>query len=769
MIKWTAKDLVGLKVPTEVAISPFGNAIAVVVREPDWALGVMCFHLWLWLNGELRQWTFGDKAVSHPLFSPDGKWLAFLSKPASGDEAKTQLWLMPLDGGEPRCLTSDEEGVVTFAWHPDGSSIWCVIPEAKPEERKRAEEINRKVRADFTYHDDDLPARSLWRFKLPEGAGEKIFIGDAGIYDLSISPDGKRLVFATTFTGKRDDWRRSKLFWLPLDEPNAHPKPICERIGAQTKPRFSPDGKLVAFLSWQEPERSFSHHRIFIADFESNWRELSTLPDLDVEVLHWRQMGIFSLLSAGTTSQIWRLDEKDASPISDSDWVITDFDVTTDGKTFTAIRTNESKFPEVYLGKPEGEQLRWEQISDFNPQVHQWLLPKAKIVKWESDDGLQIEGVLWLPPDKSDLSPALPCPMVVWVHGGPKSRVTKSPLSANGIPIYLSANGYVVLAPNFRGSGGYDNAFATANFRDLGGGDFCDILAGVKWCVAQGFADPKRIGIAGGSYGGYMTSWALAQSETFKAGVSLYGIALLFSDFGNSNNPSWEHDYLGAMPWEEPELYLERSPFVHAHKIKAPLLLLHGESDRNTFISNSQELFTALKKLGRFVEFVRYPREGHGFREPNHLVDTLERILMWFDRWLKGDISASAIPIGEEASDGELKICVLKPAKTVEPINEARNHKKTTVEVVVSLGALREGACLDLSRDILLLDEIGREHPVSGIIFGGEQGDFIVSGSLQITVPVNGRIALRLAFQLPCDRKPTALRVRGLTVKCFGR
>lgn len=766
MRKWTARDLVGLKVPTEVAVSPLGNAIAVVVREPNWDLGVMCFHLWLWRDGELRQWTFGDKAISRPRFSPNGEWLAFLSKPASDDEAKTQLWLMPLSGGEPKCLTNAEEGIVTFAWHHDSSSIWCVIPEAKPEECKRAEELNRKMRSDFTYHDDDLPACSIWRINLPEGFCERVFVGDAGIYELSISPDGKRLVFATTFTGKRDDWRRSKLFWLSIDEPNSQPKPLCDRNGAQTMPRFSPDGKLVAFLSWRELERSFSHHRIFIADFENNWHELSTLPDLDVDVMHWSQTGILSLLPTGTTSQIWRLDENEASPISDSEWLITDFAVTPDGESFVAIRANESNFPEVWLGKLDGGQLHWEQISEFNPQVRQWQLPKAKIVKWQSEDGLQIEGILWFPPDETFASPH-PRPTIVWVHGGPKSRATKSPLSATGIPIYLAANGYLVLAPNFRGSDGYDNNFAAANFRDLGGGDFRDIITGVKWCIAQGLTDPERIGIVGGSYGGYMTSWALAQSEIFKAGVSLYGIALLFSDFGNSNNPSWEPDYLGAMPWEAPELYLERSPFIHAHKIKAPLLLLHGESDKNTFISNSQELFTALKKLGRTVEFIRYPREGHGFREPNHLVDTLERILMWFDRWLKGDISASAVPIGEEASNGELQICIFEPAKVVEPINKERSEREVTLEVAVSLTALKEGVRLDLSRDLILLDELGREHPVSGIVCSGEEGEFVVKGSLQVAVPSKGRILLRLAFQLPRDRKPATLRIKGLALKCF--
>ncbi|MCX7968474.1 MAG: S9 family peptidase [Armatimonadetes bacterium] len=764
MVKWTAKDLVGLKVPTEVSISPKGDAIAFVVREPDWDLGVMQFQLWLWRNGKLSQWTFGDKAVALPKFSPDGKWLAFLAKPASDDQGKQQIWLAPLDGGEPRPLTNADEGIVTFAWHPDGSAIWCVIPEPKTEEQKRLEEINRKRRADLTYHDEALPDRSIWRFKLPDGEGEKFFTGDAGIYELSISPDGKRLVFATTFTGKRDDWRRSKLFWLLIDESDEQPKPLCDRNGAQFSPRFSPDGKTVAFLSLREPERSFSHQRIFVADFDGNWHELSSLPDLEVEGMLWAKSGIFSTLSTGTTSQIWRLSESEATPVSDSDWLILNFDVTADGENFAAIKTDDRNLPQVWLGKLEGDKLSWEQISDFNLQVKKWRLPKAKIVNWQSDDGSKIEGVLWLPPSETSTSPLPPCPTIVWVHGGPKSRATKALLSATGIPLFLAANGYAVLMPNFRGSSGYDNAFATANFRDLGGKDFHDILAGVRWAIAQGIADPERIGIVGGSYGGYMTSWALAQSEIFKAGVSLYGIALLFSDFGNSDNPSWEPDYLGAFPWEAPELYLERSPLIHAHKIKAPLLLLHGESDKNTFISNSQELYTALKKLGRTVEFVRYPREGHGFREPNHLVDTMERILVWFDRWLKGDAFASAVPVGEKASDGELQICVAETAKSVQPINIKFADGEKLTSVNLTIAAVDKIVSLNLTKDVWLFDANGRSYPPAGLVQTEGESCWLIEGDLRIELPTE-EITLVLAFRLPADIQPAAVKFRQLTLR----
>jgi dipeptidyl aminopeptidase/acylaminoacyl peptidase len=763
----TARDLVGLKTPTEVAISADGTAIAIVASEPDWEAGEVWSHLWLWRDGELCQWTFGKERVSHPRFSPDGKWLAFLaqrSEPKDGAEPKAPLWLMPLNGGEPRAITDADEGVTAFAWHPDGTAIWAIIPEPKPDERKRAEDADRKRKRDYTFHDDELPRRALWRFRVPDGDGGKVFVGDAGIYEIAFSPDGNRLIFATTQTGKRDNWRRSKLFWLALDSAEKTPIALCDRAGAQFSPRPSPDGNFVAFLSWRNPERSFSHHRLFVADFEGNWREIASLPDLEVDELRWVRNGFCCLLQTGVTSQLWRLGERKAMPITDADWVITALDVTPDGKTFAAIRTDDQNPPDVWLGKDDGERVRWTKVSDFNPQVKSWRLPKAHLVQWRSEDGMAIEGVLWLASDEP--RPPAPCPTVIWVHGGPKGRAMKALLSATGFPAFLAANGYAVLAPNFRGSGGYSDAFATANFCDLGGGDFRDILAGAEWCISQGITDPHRIGIAGGSYGGYMTNWALAHSERFKAGVSLFGIALLFSDFGNSDNPSWEPDYLGGMPWEATDLYLHRSPFVHAHRIRAPLLLLHGESDRNTFISNSQEMFTALKKLGRTVQFVRYPREGHGFREPYHRVDTLERTLRWFDRWLKGDAFASATPLGETAADDELQVCLTQVRYPVRWLNCQPSDGEGLVEATITLQAMREGMRVSLAKEIRLWDDEGREHPPLGIVQGEGENSFVVEGDLQVAVPKERSLPLRLAFRLPSDRHPCALQIRSLTLRC---
>jgi dienelactone hydrolase len=199
-----------------------------------------------------------------------------------------------------------------------------------------------------------------------------------------------------------------------------------------------------------------------------------------------------------------------------------------------------------------------------------------------------------------------------------------------------AAEGYAVLQPNYRGSSGYGNAFAVAIRRDLGGGDFRDILAGIDALAERGIVDPQRVGIMGASYGGYLANWAACTSDRFAAAISMFGVFNLITSTGSSDIARWERDYLGAYYWEDPEIYRRLSPASYVGQAKTPVLIIHGEGDTNTFVSNSIEMWRALKERGQIVEFARYPREGHGLREPNHRIDELRRCLAWFDRFVKG-------------------------------------------------------------------------------------------------------------------------------------
>ncbi len=248
-----------------------------------------------------------------------------------------------------------------------------------------------------------------------------------------------------------------------------------------------------------------------------------------------------------------------------------------------------------------------------------------------------------------------------------------------------AAEGYAVLSPNYRGSEGYGNAFCTANRGDLGGGDAQDILAGIDRAVAEGLADPERLAVVGSSYGGYLVNWLLGHSNRFRAAVSKFGIFSLVTDFSNSQAPRWETEYLGGYPWDKPELYAERSPATYLQNIQTPVLILHGEGDPNTFIANSQEMYQSLRLLGKTVEYVHYPREGHGIGEPQHRLDEIRRSLAWFDRYLRGDGQRTVYRTGEKiVHDGwELTVSSAALATYAGRADEGKSRRHVEIALVL--------------------------------------------------------------------------------------
>ena len=304
-------------------------------------------------------------------------------------------------------------------------------------------------------------------------------------------------------------------------------------------------------------------------------------------------------------------------------------DIAVSDKVLAFLVEDKTSAPDVYVLK-NGELKK---LTDLNPQLKNFTFGEQTVIRWKSFDGWVIEGVLVKP---VNFEQGKRYPMLVAVHGGPYGRIQDILRQYYNLQVWAN-EGYLVFAPNFRGSSGYSNKFGIANFKDLGGGDFKDIMAGIDYIVKElKIADENKIGIFGGSYGGYMTNWAITQTDRFKAAVSMFGIFNLITDYSNSYLPSWEPDYLGDYYWNNLKIYLERSPFYYVKNIKTPVLIMHGDEDPNTFISNSKEMYQALKHLGKTVEFVRYPREGHGFREPNHRIDEFYRCLAWFNKYLLG-------------------------------------------------------------------------------------------------------------------------------------
>jgi acetyl esterase/lipase len=401
-------------------------------------------------------------------------------------------------------------------------------------------------------------------------------------------------------------------------------------------------------------------------------------------------------------------------------------------------------------------------ITDLNPDWRETGLCPQRSYRWTCDGG-EVEGLLVLP---SDAPEGRPSPLVVYVHGGPHS-VVQNTLKHGACLQWLARMGYAVLAPNYRGSAGYGAAFSVANRKDLGGGDYRDILAGVDSLVADGIADPERLAIMGGSYGGYMTNWAISQTDRFRAAVSMFGIFNWITDFSNSEVSNFEPDYFGGYYWEDPTLYVERSPFRHVQNIRTPVLIMHGESDSNTFISNSREMHQALRALGRTVRFIRYPREEHGFMEPRHRADMHYRIARWLEAHLIGEGAdqPSIYRMDQDVPGEDGWTIRVTSADPVTLAGRAEPEDAAFLQVVFALSSAREKAARRIALNELRAEAAGAEAVFLGaplktldetvLIEGGDLSIAFKGGEPPSAFPIAA------AFQIPKGASEMTLRVPG--------
>jgi dipeptidyl aminopeptidase/acylaminoacyl peptidase len=296
-----------------------------------------------------------------------------------------------------------------------------------------------------------------------------------------------------------------------------------------------------------------------------------------------------------------------------------------DNGSITFVGENFAEPQEIWLA-PAGQQAK--KFPEFNKSFDASLLAKPHLYKYQSFDGLEIEAAL-LEPSSYDGKSKLP--LIALIHGGP-TGAWESSIEAWGQ--LLVARGYAVFYPNIRGSIGYGEKFVESNRADWGGGDFKDVMAGIDDLANKGVADLDHLGIGGWSYGGYMSEWAITQTARFKTAVSGAGMANLISEYGTELHPSYDEWFWGV-PYEKPTGFLNSSPFLHLKNAKTPTLILQGDADTVDPLGQSQELYRGLKRYGVQTELVVYPREPHGFQEEKHLLDRLNRIVAWYDKYLK--------------------------------------------------------------------------------------------------------------------------------------
>jgi len=354
------------------------------------------------------------------------------------------------------------------------------------------------------------------------------------------------------------------------------------------------------------------------------WLSDDTLAAVGVEELH----GVYyRVILDGAVSPLL----PDGQPAASSP---RDVALNPDRATLAIVQATTTSPGDVWAAR-SGASLR--RLTTLNPDLEGLAWGEVEQVSWHAPDGLEVQGLLVKP---VGYDPGLRYPTIVHVHGGPAWQWSEGFYATwHDWDQFLAARGYAVLLPNPRGSTGRGTSYVGANYDDVGGGEWQDVLAGVHYAIGRGIADPDRLGIGGWSWGGYLTAWAVTQTDIFKGAVMGAGLSNLLSDHGQNDIPDANRLYFRDLPYRDAAAYWDPSPIKHIARVKTPTLILHGEKDDRVTPAQGREFYRALKTLGVPTQFVLYPREPHGFTERAHQLDVIRRVLDWFEKYVKGVVS----------------------------------------------------------------------------------------------------------------------------------
>jgi dipeptidyl aminopeptidase/acylaminoacyl peptidase len=637
---FAAGDMLRIVRVSAPRISPDGARVAYLVssitrgKEGDAAekggdLGKFVSQLWVVPTAgpasAARQFTRGEKSVSNPKWSPDGKILAFTKEGNEEKDAKPQVWFLYADGGEAWQVTKHKSGVGGYEFSPDGKTLLltATVPETAEQEKRK------KDKDDAVVVDHDLKMEHLWTWDIGTGEEKQITHGEFTVSDARWSPDGTRITFTSNPTPRQDDGSEQTA-WV-LDVATGKQRKLVETKEATHTARWSPDGKWIAYLSASGAAIYQQNLSVVSAD-GGEPRKLMGGFELNAEEPLWLQDGktIYFSTVDRETAEVFAADVSAGTVrrLTDKPGVIQLSAI--NAKTGTAVGTwSDPKHPdEVFRSDLRFSSI--EPITNHNAWLADYALGETEVIRWKSTkDGMEIDGIVTKPVDYDGSHKV---PFLLNPHGGPAGT---SLLSFSLAPQVMAANGYMVLQPNFRGSMGRGEKFARANQNDWGNGDYKDDMSGVQSVVDRGWADPDRLGAFGWSYGGYMTFWIDTQTDRFKAISPGAGLPDLYSMYSQTDIHRYMRLYFSEKaPWDNFQEYWDHSPMKFVGNVKTPTMILHGQSDTRVPIPQSEEFYRALYERHVPVEYVVYPRENHGFVEPRHLVDRVQRYLVFFGKYL---------------------------------------------------------------------------------------------------------------------------------------
>lgn len=634
----SADDVARLRVATQVAISPDGKHVAYVRSVPRKPWDEANGPAWAELHvvdraGNSRPFVTGEVNVSAVEWTRDGKQIAFLAK--RGADKNAALWTIALDGGEARKAVSFDTAITGYALRPDGKEVAFLATE-KPDEKK-------KTRADKGFdaeiYEEQPEYVRVWIGQpfAETGAPRKLELqGSAS--ELRYSPDGQALAVALAPTPSVDDNYMARRVHV-VDVATGAVRSRIDNIGKLGAVQWSPDGQRLALISGAD--LNDPHEGCLMTASAGGGAVTNVLPDIPAHVLAfaWLDAARFlCLIDQGTSTSL---------EIVSADGKIRDALIPPGGNPMGGLDLAESggacaflaesaRFPnEVFAADLASRTVQ--KLTDGNPWLAERRFAEQESIRYLARDGLDVEAILVHPLDEAA---GTLYPLIVAVHGGPEAHLRNGWITSYSNPGQVAAaKGFAVLYPNYRGSTGRGVKYSKLDQGDMGGKEFDDLVDGVDHLVKAGLVDSKKVGVTGGSYGGYATAWCSTKlTERFAAGVMMVGISDHISKWGTSDIPNemyLVHEL--KYPWQDWDIYEQRSPIRFAEQAKTPLLILHGKDDPRVHPSQSLELYRYLKTLGKVpVRLVWYPGEGHGNRKAAARYDFNVRMMQWFEHYLKG-------------------------------------------------------------------------------------------------------------------------------------
>lgn len=644
-----ADDLFRIKLVNDPDVSPDGSAAVFTITELDQADNRYRAALWQLdlADDSVKRLTSGQRRDGQPRWSPDGWWIAFTSDRDEDGQGKGQIWLLAARGGEPQRLTTLQEPVESFGWSPDGRSIVCVSkvrvrPQNPDSDIRHITTIRYKFDGEGFLEDK---YRQLFLIDVASGERQQLTKGPFEHRDPVWSPTGFEIAFSANL---EEGWELAETRDIHVIRPaGLNVRRVSDGSGAWGQPSWSADGTQIACYGTRNLKSDSPRTEIFTMPAGGG----SPQPVTETFDRSFGDGCIADLVSYPGRSPIWisanevagvysdrgsvrlaqaRVDDEQVTTVTGEGRRVGAMTFTLDGR-FVYARNDAVSPGELFVCDADGSNER--QITHINQE---WLdsveisVPEPFTVT--SADGREVSGWLMKPVGFSE---GAKYPMLLEIHGGPFGMYGETFMHEFQM---LAAKGYVILYTNPRGSTGYGDDWAHDLHLKWGINDMPDQMAAVDWAIAQGFVDENRLGVLGGSYGGFMTNWLIGHTNRFKAACTMRTLSNLYAAYGTDDIMfRGTDDLFGADPWVDASVYWELSPISYVDQMETPLLIIHSEKDFRCPIGQAEELFTALKRRGQEVELVRFPDESHGLSrtgQPKHRIERLGYITGWFDRHL---------------------------------------------------------------------------------------------------------------------------------------